>query len=175
MTAQPRMRSGPDSLDSGAELANFVRRVVTTAKPRLVVEERGALRCTLGLAQGLNENRFGKLITCDSDANRSPLVQKEIAKAGFSALVEVRNQSALESKIEGNIDLLFASANYEQLVERLLPQINPFGLILLHGSEDEYEAIRELALRMEKGRLVSVVLLPRRLRLVMAQKRSGRK
>jgi len=180
MTEQQRKRSGSDSADYGTELGNFVQRIVTTIKPRLAVEDRGDDGFTLALARGLSENGFGKLITCDSDATRCAQVQQEVAAAGFTALVEVRNQPVLESKIEGNIDLLFSStnyssANYEQVVQRFLPQINPFGLLLLHTSEGDYEKAREFALRLDREGILSVVLLPANLKLVMAQKRSGRK
>jgi len=175
MTEQQRKRSGSDSADYGTELGNFVRRIVTTIKPRVAVEDRGDAGFTLALAQGLSENGFGKLIACDSDATRCAQVQQEVAAAGLTALVEVRNQSVLESRIEGNIDLLFCSANYEQVVQRFLPQINPFGLLLLHTSGGDYEKAREFALRLDREGILSVVLLPANLKLVMAQKRSGRR
>jgi len=158
-------------------VANFVRRVVTTTKPRLTVEQRSETGFTLALAQGLNDNDFGRLIACDRDGARSAQISKEIASAGFSSSisVEVRSQSAAESKFEGSIDLLVCSTDHEQVVRRLLPQINPFGIVLLHAGEGEYEQVREFALGLDKEGTASVVILPEQRRLVIAQRRSGRK
>src|SRR5260370_42671781 len=106
MTEQQRKRSGSASAYYGTELGNFVQRIVTTVKPRLAVEDRGDAGFTLAMAQGLSENGFGKLIACDSDATRCAQVQQEGAAAGLTALVEVRNPSVLETRIEGSIGLL---------------------------------------------------------------------
>jgi len=175
------MRDFPDLTRSEgavtAGVASFARRVVTTAKPRLAVEQRSETGFTLALAQGLNDNRFGRLIACDRDEARSAQISKEIASAGFSPSIsiEVRSQSATESTFEGSIDLLVCSVDHEQVVRRLLPQINPFGLILLDAGTGEFAALREFALGLDKEGVVSVVLLPATLKLVMAQRRCGRK
>ncbi len=158
-------------------VANFVRRVVTTTKPRLAVEQRSETGFTFALAQGLNDNGFGRLIACDRDEARSAQISKEIASVGFSSsiLVDVRSQSATESKFEGSVDLLVCSVDHEQVVRRLLQQINPFGIVLLHAGKGDFAALREFALDLDKEGVVSVVLLPATLKLVLAQRRGGRK
>lgn len=158
-------------------LAHFVRRVVTTTKPRLVVENRSGTGFTFPLVQGLNDNGFGRLIVFDRDTENCAQIEKEITNAGFShsASLEIRNESALQSRIEGPIDLLLCSTDHEQVVRHLLAQINPVGLILLHAGENEYQQVREIALRLDKEGVISTVVLPEGRRLVMAQKRSGRR
>jgi hypothetical protein len=160
-----------------AATPDFVRRVVTTIKPRLAVENRSEIGLTLPLLQGLNENSFGRLIVCGSDAEACAALRKETA--GFdvspSVSVDLRDQSALKSQVDGVVDLLVCTDDHEQVVRHLLPQVNPFGLILLHAGAGEYGAMREFLFRAEKEGILSVVELPETLRLGMAQKRSGRK
>ncbi|HTC92344.1 MAG TPA: hypothetical protein VK699_02695 [Terriglobales bacterium] len=174
---QTKNTAGLDGSEAG--LAGFARRIVTTTKPRLAIENRSATGLTLSLAQGLHDNGFGKLITCDADAGRCAQLRKEIAAAGFSSsasiAVEVRNQFAQEGRLESNIDLLFTSTNHVQVVQHFLPNINPCGLILLLANESEYKQVREFALAMDKEGIISAVFLPETLKLIMAQKRSGRK
>jgi hypothetical protein len=157
-------------------LADFVRRVVTTIKPRLAVENRAESGFSLALAQGLNDNGFGRLIVCDPDVQRCLLFKKEIPGLGLSPAVsfEVHNQSALETKVDGAIDLLVCSTDHEQAVRHLLGQINPFGLVLLFANEANYDRVRQLAITMDREGIFSVVLLPANRKLIMAQKRSGR-
>ena len=160
-----------------AGVADFVRRVVTTAKPRLTVEQRSEAGFTLALLQGLNDNGYGKLIVCNRDAEKFALIKKETTdfEISPSVSIEIRNQSAAGSKFEGSIDLLVCSMDHEQVVRHLLPQINPCGLILLHAAEGDFAAMREFALGLDKKGVVSVVLLPATLKLVMAQSRGARK
>jgi predicted O-methyltransferase YrrM len=81
-------------------------------------------------------------------------------------------------KIEGTIDLFFSDSDMpirEQEVRRFLPQINPFGLILMHDASSHLKQVRSAALKLEQEGLISVVLLPTPRGLVVAQKREGRR
>jgi hypothetical protein len=62
----------------------------------------------------------------------------------------------------------------EQEVRKFLPQMNPFGLILMHDASSSMKTVREGALRLEAEGLISVLLLPTPRGLVVAQKREGR-
>jgi len=62
----------------------------------------------------------------------------------------------------------------EQEVRRFLPQISPYGLILMHDASSAMKSVREGALKMEAEGLISVLLLPTPRGLVLAQKREGR-
>jgi hypothetical protein len=63
----------------------------------------------------------------------------------------------------------------EQEVRRFLPQINPFGLIVMHDASSHLKIVREAALKLEREGLITVVLLPTPRGLVVAQKREGRR
>jgi len=60
-------------------------------------------------------------------------------------------------------------------VRHFLPQVNPFGLILMHDASSHLKTVREAALKMESEGLISTVLMPTPRGLVIAQKREGRK
>jgi predicted O-methyltransferase YrrM len=151
--------------------------VVTTIKPRLAVENRAHHGLTVSLLQGLKDNGFGKLVICGADPEKCALARNEIADIELPASVmfELRMQPALENKFEGTIDLLLCSVDHEKVSRYLLPEINPSGVLLLHAGEGEYKAMRDGVSRMEKEGIISVVRLPEGLRLLMAQKHSGRK
>ena len=156
---------------------DFVRRLVTTIKPRVIVENRSGSGFTIPLAQGLNDNGFGKLVVYGPDSEKAALLKNEIAQAGFSQSVslDIRQESVLESRFDGTIDLLLCSSDHEHVVRHLLPQINPVGLILLYATDGEYQKLCQIALGLAKEGMLSVVTLPEKLGLVMAQKRAGRK
>lgn len=156
--------------------ADFVGRLVTTIKPRLVVESRCHAGFTLQLAQGLNANGFGKLIVYERDAETAAL-EKEIVAAGLaqSVSLDIRHESLLESGFNGTIDLLVCSTDHEQVLRSLLPQVSPVGLILLHSTEAKCQPLCQIVSRLEAEGTLSAVTLLGKPDLVMAQKRAGRK
>jgi predicted O-methyltransferase YrrM len=80
--------------------------------------------------------------------------------------------------IEGKIDLFFSDSDMpvrEQEVRRFLPQINPFGLIVMHDASSHLKIVREAVLKLEREGLIAAVLLPTPRGLVVAQKREGRR
>ncbi|MGA3107384.1 MAG: methyltransferase, partial [Terriglobales bacterium] len=90
----------------------------------------------------------------------------------------LRNTSSLEMEIEGTIDLFFSDSDMpirEEEIRRFLPQINPYGLILMHDASSHLKIVRDAALKLEQDGLISAVLLPTPRGLVVAQKREGRK
>jgi len=47
-------------------------------------------------------------------------------------MIDARNESSLQMKVDGRIDLLFCDSDVpirDQEVRRFLPQVNPYGLI----------------------------------------------
>jgi predicted O-methyltransferase YrrM len=168
-----------DSMTAEFEVLEFLKTLVTTTKPELIVETGSFMGVsTLWLAQGLKENGFGKIVSCEYD---SVVFQKAREKVNQSALkdwIDLRNESSLEMKVDGRIDLLFSDSDMpisEQEVRRYLPQLNPYGLILMHDASSHLSQVREAALKLEREGLISVVLLPTPRGLVVAQKREGRK
>jgi predicted O-methyltransferase YrrM len=175
----PERWSMYDSMTAEIEVLEFLRCLVTTIKPELVVET-GTFSgiSTLWIAEGLKHNGRGKVITCEFDSVVYANAKERIAKSGLAEWIECRNESSLETQISGKIDLLFSDSEQtirEREVRRFLPQVNPYGLILIHDASSHQKTVREAALRLEAEQLISAVLLPTPRGLVVAQKREGRK
>lgn len=175
---QPKRWSMYDSMTAEAEVLEFLRTLVTTIKPELVVETGSFLGVsTVWIAEGLKENGFGRVVSCEYDPLVFAKAQQKIAESGLSEWIDLRNESSLEMRVEGAIDLLFSDSDMpirEQEVKRYLPQMNPQGLILMHDASSHLKVVREAAFKMEAEGLVSVVLLPTPRGLAIAQKREGR-
>ncbi len=167
-----------DSMTAEVEVLDFLKAIVTTIKPELVVET-GTFSglSTLRIAEGLKSNGFGRVITCEYDAKVFAAAKERFAASGLAQWIEARNESSLEMRVDGRIDLLFCDSDAPirgQEVRHFLPQVSPCGLILMHDASSAMHTVREAALRMEQEGLISVVLLPTPRGLVVAQKRAGR-
>jgi predicted O-methyltransferase YrrM len=167
-----------DSMTAEVEVLDFLKSIVTTLKPELVVET-GTFSglSTLRIAEGLKQNGLGRIITCEWDKKVYEAAKQRFADSGLAKWIELRNESSLEMKVAGHIDLLFCDSDpalREQEVRRFLPQMNPYGLVLIHDTSSHMKTVREGALRLEAEGLLSVLLLPTPRGLVMAQKREDR-
>jgi predicted O-methyltransferase YrrM len=168
-----------DSMTAEAEVLEFLRTLVTTLKPELIVETGSFLGVsTLWMAEGMRSNGFGKIISCEFDPLVFERAKEKIAASGLAEFIELRNESSLEMKVEGTIDILFSDSDMpirEAEVKRYLPQIRPTGLILLHDASSHLKVVRNAAFSLEAEGLVSCIFLPTPRGLVLAQKREGRK
>jgi prolipoprotein diacylglyceryl transferase len=168
-----------DTMTAEVEVLEFLRCLMTTMKPRLVVETGTFLAVsTLYMAEGLKQNGSGKIITCEPDKDVFAKAKEKIDTSGLKKWIEYRCESSLDVKVPGQIDVLFCDSLpelREPEVRHFLPSINPNGLILMHDASSHLKTVREAALRMEAEGLISVVLLPTPRGLVIAQKREGRK
>jgi predicted O-methyltransferase YrrM len=84
----------------------------------------------------------------------------------------------LETNIEGTIDLLYSDshlANREAEIRRLLPSLDPRGVLVIHDASSHFKIVRDAALRLEQEGLISAVLLSTPRGVVIAQRREGRK
>jgi len=175
----PERWSMYDSMTAELEVLEFLRTLVTTIKPNLVVETGTFLGVsTLWIAEAMRLNGFGRIISCEYDSKVFAAAKEKIDASEFRDLIDLRNESSLEMKVEGTIDLFFSDSDMpirEQEVRRYLPQISPFGLILMHDASSHLKQVREAALSLEAAGLISVVLLPTPRGLVVAQKRQGRR
>ena len=175
----PERWSMYDSMTAEVEVLEFLRTLVTTTKPNLVVETGTFMGVsTLWIAEAMRLNGFGKIISCEYDPKVFETAKKKIDASEFRELIDLRNESSLEMKVDGTIDLFFSDSDMpirEQEVRRYLPQISPFGLILMHDASSHLKQVRDAALKLEGEGLISVVLLPTPRGLVVAQKREGRK
>ncbi|HVS74119.1 MAG TPA: class I SAM-dependent methyltransferase [Candidatus Acidoferrales bacterium] len=168
-----------DSQTSELEVLEFLKSVVMTVKPHLIVETGTFIgHSTIKMAEGLKANGFGRIITIEYDPAIFAKAKERIDASGLGSWIEYRNESSLETRIDGTIDILFSDSHLpirEQEIRRFLPQIDPRGLILVHDASSHFQVVRESALRLEQEGLLSVVLLPTPRGLVIAQKREGRK
>ncbi len=176
---EPERWSMFDSMTAEVEVLEFLRCCVTTIKPRLIVETGTFMGIsTLWMAEGVKQNGFGRIISCEADPKVFPVAQERIAACGFAEWIDLRCESSLEMQVNGTIDLLYSDSDMpvrEQEVRRFLPQMNPNGLILMHDASSHLQVVRDAALKLESEGLISVVLLPTPRGLVVAQKRAGRR
>jgi predicted O-methyltransferase YrrM len=168
-----------DSMTAEAEVLEFLRTLVTTLKPNLIVETGAFLGVsTVWMAEGLRENGFGKIVSCELDTVVFAKAQEKIAASGLSEWIDLRNVSSLELETSDQIDLFFSDSDLdvrEKEVRQFLPKISPNGLILMHDASSHPGIVREAALRLEADGLISVVLMPTPRGLAIAQRREGRK
>ena len=167
-----------DSMTAEAEVLEFLRTMVTTLKPELIVETGSFLGVsTLWMAEGMRSNGFGKIISCEFDPLVFEKAKEKIAASGLAEFIELRNESSLEMKVEGTIDILFSDSDMPiraTEVKRYLPQIRSTGLILMHDASSHLKVVRDAAFALEAEGLVSCIFLPTPRGLVLAQKREGR-
>ena len=168
-----------DSMTAEVEVLEFLRTLVTTVKPQLIVETGTFIGVsTIWMAEGLKQNGFGKIVTVEHDPVVFAKAKEKIEASGLAKWIEFRNESSLDMKVEGTIDILYSDSDLpirEQEVRRFLPQIATGGLILMHDANSHEAIVRQAALKLEAEGLLSVVLLPTPRGLVLAQKRQGRK
>ena len=178
---EPHQWSMVDSMSAELEVLELLATLVTTLKPRLIVETGSFLGVsTEWMARGLQRNGFGKIISCEFDPVVFARAKARLAASPLLPFIELRNQSSLDMTIDttgGPIDLFFSDSDMpirEQEVKRFLPQINPNGLILLHDASSHHKVVRDAAKSMEAEGLLSVILLPTPRGLAIAQPRAGR-
>ena len=167
-----------DAMTAEVEVLEFLKTLVTTLKPNLVVETGTFMGVsTLRIAEGLKENGFGRVITIEFDPKIHEAAQKKFQDSGLASWIDSRLGSSLDFQLDEQIDLLFSDSELEireKEVRRFLPRMNPNGIILMHDASSYLKTVREAALRMESEGLISVVLIPTPRGLVVAQKRPGR-
>ena len=174
----PERWSMYDSMTAEAEVLEFLRTLVTTLKPALIVETGSFLGVsTLWMAEGLRANGYGKIISCEWDAVVFAKAKEKIDASPLKPFIELRNESSLEMTVEGTIDLFFSDSDMPVRaaeVKRFLPQIRPTGLILMHDASSHLKTVRDAAFALEAEGLVSCIFLPTPRGLVLAQRREGR-
>ena len=173
----PERWSMIDSMTAEVEVLELLATLVTTTKPELVVETGSFLGVsTEWIARGLERNGRGRVISCEYDPLVYAKAKERLAGSPLAPWMELRNESSLEMKVDGRIDLLFSDSDpelREAEVKRYLPQMNPNGLILIHDASTHLKAVREAALRLEAEGLLRILLLPTPRGLVLAQPRKA--
>jgi predicted O-methyltransferase YrrM/prolipoprotein diacylglyceryltransferase len=168
-----------DAMTAEVEVLEFIKTLVTTLKPNLVVETGTFMGVsTLRIAEGLKQNGFGRVITCEYDPKIYEAAKNKFQNSGLANWIDCRLGSSMDLEIKETIDIFFSDSELdirEKEVRRFLQQISPNGIILMHDASSYLKTVREAALRMESEGLISVVLIPTPRGLVVAQKREGRK
>src|SRR5579862_8219907 len=141
----PERWSMYDSMTAEVEVLEFLRTLVTTTKPNLVVETGTFMGVsTLWIAEALRLNGFGRIVSCEYDPKVFETAKQKIDASEFRDLIDLRNESSLEMEVDGTIDLFFSDSDMpirEQEVRRYLPQISPFGLILMHDASSHLKQV----------------------------------
>src|SRR5205085_204354 len=108
----PERWSMYDSMTAEVEVLEFLRSVVTTLKPELVVET-GTFSgiSTLWIGEGLKYNGRGRVITCEYDPEVFASAKQRFELSELAPWIECRNESSLEMKVDGRIDLLFSDSD----------------------------------------------------------------
>jgi predicted O-methyltransferase YrrM len=175
----PQLWKMVDSQTTELEVLDLLKCLVTALKPSVILETGTFLGYgTIKLAEGARANGFGRVVTIEYDPAIHAKAQERIEAAGLAAWVECRNESSLDTCLEGMIDFYFSDSALpirEQEIRRLLPQVAPQGLIAIHDASSYFKVVREAALRLEQEGLLSVILLSTPRGLVLAQRREGRK
>ena len=160
------------------EVLDFLKSLVTTVKPQLIVETGTFIgHSAIKMAEGLKANGFGRIITIEYDPKAFAKAKERIDASGLAEWIEYRNQSSLETKINGTIDVFFSDSHLlirEKELRHFLPQISPCGLILVHDASSQIQKVRDVMLGLEQEGLISTVLLPTPRGIAIAQKRDGR-
>ena len=108
----PERWSMYDSMTAEYEVLEFLRTLVTTLKPDLVVETGSFLGVsTQWIAEGLERNGFGRVVSCEYDPVVFAKAQEKIAASPLRSRIELRNESSLEMDVHGTIDLLFSDSD----------------------------------------------------------------
>ena len=103
-----------DSMTAEAEVLEFLRTLVTTIKPSVIVETGSFLGVsTVWMAEGLRENGFGRIVSCEFDPVVFAKAQEKIAASGLAQWIDLRNGSSLEIEVPGAIDLLFSDSDLD--------------------------------------------------------------
>jgi len=154
---QPQRWSMIDSMTAEVEVLEFIATLVTTLKPRLVVETGSFLGVsTEWIARGLQRNgplsdgSRAKVVSCEFDPIVYAKAKVRLDASPLSPWIELRNQSSLEMHVDGTIDLFFSDSDLdirEAEVKRFLPQINPHGIILMHDASSHLRPFARLRSR----------------------------
>ncbi len=168
-----------DSMTAEVEVLDLIKSIVRALKPELVVET-GTFTgiSSLSIAEGLRENGFGRLITCEYDPKVQERAADRFRKSALRAYIDSRCCSSLDLQVDQPIDLLFCDSELtirEAEVRHFIPRVNPYGLILMHDAGSHFKVVREAAYRMESEGLISVITVSTPRGLVIAQKREGRR
>lgn len=182
----PELWRMDDDTSAECEVGDFIRSLVDTVKPRLVVETgthlgRTAAKIAIALnyieaSLPISHAQRGKLITCDPQYYEDA----EERLKGLKPWVEYRQCSSLDLIVEGTIDILFCDSDPRIRMKEVLhfwDNLTPNSLILIHDvNTDCHNQLRQQVREAEdliEGTSLnwSVIFLPTPRGLAICQKR----
>src|SRR5262249_26059692 len=94
-----------DTMTAEVEVLEFLRCLMTTVKPNLVVETGTFLGVsTVYMAERLKQNGSGKIITCEPDPEVFAKAKQKIDSSGLKRWIDLRREESLKLKVSGTID-----------------------------------------------------------------------
>ena len=93
---EPQRWSMFDSMTAEVEVLEFLATLVTTVKPRLVVETGAFLGVsTQWIARGLERNDLGRVVSCEMDPVVYARAGERLAASPVAHRIDLRNESSL--------------------------------------------------------------------------------
>src|SRR5262249_800696 len=84
-----------DTMTAEVEVLDFLKCLITTVKPNLVVETGTFLAVsTLYMAEGLKQNGSGKIVTCEPDQEVFAKAREKIEASGLNKFIDFRRESS---------------------------------------------------------------------------------
>jgi len=120
------------------EDGRFLRLLVASSGAKRVLEIGGASGYSaIWIALGLRDTG-GRLVTIEYDAGRARALAANVARAGFSDIVQVVAGDAFKEipRLAGTFDFVFLDAwkrDYKRFFDLVYPRLDPGGLFLAHN------------------------------------------
>ena len=154
------------SLAVSKEDGRFLRLMVASSRAKRVLEIGGASGYSgIWIALGLRDTG-GRLVTIEYDPARARALAANIARAGFSDIVQVVAGDAFKEipKLTGSFDFVFLDAwkkDYKRFFELVYPRLDPGGLFLAHNVVNKRNEMGDFldAIEQQPG-LVSATVSP---------------
>jgi len=148
------------------EDGRFLRLLVASSRAKRVLEIGGASGYSaIWIALGLRETG-GRLVTIEYDPGRARALAANVARAGFSDIVQVVPGDAFKEipKLAGRFDFVFLDAwkkDYRRFFELVYPRLDPGGLFLAHNVVNKRAEMGDFldAIEQQPG-LVSATVSP---------------
>ena len=145
------------SLAVSKEDGRFLRLMVASSRAKRVLEIGGASGYSgIWIALGLRDTG-GRLVTIEYDPARARALAANIARAGFSDIVQVVAGDAFKEipRLSGTFDFVFLDAwkkDYKRFFDLVSPRVVPGGLFLAHNVVNKRGEMQDFLSAIESAR-----------------------